>query len=56
MDEAPEPKRKKELTGNEIIGKLKANENDVSKAPQKNQCDSPKNGQNSEGYLPLWPF
>ena len=34
MDEAPEPKRKKELTGNEIIGKLKANENDVSKAVQ----------------------
>ena len=34
MDEAPKPKRKKELTGNEIIGKLKANDNDVSKAVQ----------------------
>ena len=30
MDEAPKQKQKKELTGNEIIGKLKANDNDVS--------------------------
>ena len=32
MDEAPKAKRKKELTRNEIISKLKANEEDVSKA------------------------
>ena len=32
MADAPKAKRKKELTRNEILSKLKANEEDVSKA------------------------